>query len=181
MRSSTAWRRHGNTAELESGQNSTRKEKTMSSPSRTLRGRPKAPLPTQYAPNSSNSLQKSKLREKEAIVKGSSPTYSGQPKASSTHSQAQRCCTSVDKHLVSQDGVREFLRSHKNFLEEFILEDVPQEILERILTRKTSRKNPVSVHLDKQDVIHSLTKSIRDGVPINSILLQLSKSIADGM
>ena len=36
------------------------------------------------------------------------------------------------------------------------------------------------VHSDKQELIHSLTRSIHDGEPFNSILLQLSKSIADG-
>ena len=109
-----------------------------------LRGRPTAPLPTQYVPNSFN-LQKSELQEEEAIVETSSPTFSGQPKASSTHSPAQRCYTSVDQDLVSsEDGVREYLRFHKNFLEEFILEDVPQDILERILIRKAQRKSSAS-------------------------------------
>ena len=113
----------------------------MSSPSRMLRGRPTAPLPTQYVLNSFNSLQKSEFRGEEAIMERSSPTYSGQPKASSTHSPAQ-CCTSADQ--TSEDNVREYLRFHKNFLEEFILEDVPQEILEKILIRKAQRKSSAS-------------------------------------
>ena len=109
----------------------------MSSPSRMLRGRPTAPLPTQYT---SNSVRKNERRKGE--TERSSPTFSGQPKASSTHSPRKRCSISVDH--PSEDGVREYLKFHKNFLEEFILEDVPQEILERILIRKAQRNNPAS-------------------------------------
>lgn len=118
---------------------STQNEKTMSSPSRMLRGRPIAPLPTQYA---SKSLNKGEHRKEDVNVKRNSPTFSGQAKASSTH-MGQLCCTSVDQ-ITPENSVREYLRFHKNFLEEFILEDVPQEILERMLIRKAQRKNSAS-------------------------------------
>ena len=121
----------------------------MSSPSRMLRGRPTAPLPTQYASNSFSPLHKDELSEENSIAERSSPTFSGQPNTSSAYSPAQHCCTSVDFDLVSdlvssEDSVRDYLRFHKTFLEEFILEDVPQETLERILIRKAQRKNSAS-------------------------------------
>ena len=111
----------------------------MSSPSRLLRGRPTAPLPTQYASNSLNSLYKSEV---DGIERTSSPSSSGS-KQSSAHSPALRC-TSVDVDVdvfSSEEQVKHYLRFHKSFLEEFILEDVPQETLERVLIRKAQRKD----------------------------------------
>lgn len=109
----------------------------MSSPSRLLRGRPTAPLPTQYTLNSLNSLYKSEVDD---IEQSSSPSSSGL-KMSSAHSPAL-CCTSVDVDVVSsEEQVKNYLRFHKSFLEEFILEDVPQETLERVLIRKAQRKD----------------------------------------
>ena len=108
----------------------------MSSPSRLLRGRPTAPLPTQYSSNSFNSLYKSEVEQT------SSPS-SSDTVHSSTHSPAL-CSTSVDVDvdvLASEERVKNYLRFHKSFLEEFILEDVPRETLERILIRKAQRKD----------------------------------------
>lgn len=110
----------------------------MSSPSRLLRGRPTAPLPTQYGSNSVNSLHKSELEEEET----KSPSFSGQNKKSSTH-RPSSCCTSVDVDvdiLSSGERVKDYLRSHKRFLEEFIFEELPQETLEKIVIRKTQRR-----------------------------------------
>jgi hypothetical protein len=45
--------------------------------------------------------------------------------------------------LVSSEEVREYLRFHKTFLEEFLLENVPQESLERVLI-KAQRKSSAS-------------------------------------
>ena len=111
-------------------------KRIMSSPSRLLRGRPTAPLPTQYVSNSLNSLHKSEV---ESIAQTSSPSFSGS-KYSSTHSPARS--TSVDVDVSSSaERVKNFLRFHRNFLEEFILEEVPQETLDRILIRKAQRKD----------------------------------------
>ena len=106
--------------------------KKMSSPSRLLRGRPTAPLPTQYASNSLNSLHKSDIEQ-------TSPSSSGS-KRSSTHSTAL-CCTSTSVDVSSEEQVKGYLRFHKSFLEEFILEDVSQETLERVLVKKAQWKD----------------------------------------
>lgn len=109
----------------------------MSSPSRLLRGRPTAPLPTQYGSNSVNSLHKSELEEEET----KSPSFSGQNKKSSTHRTSSCCCTSVDVDILSSgERVKDYLRSHRRFLEEFIIEELPQVTLEKIVVRKAQRR-----------------------------------------
>jgi len=37
---------------------------------------------------------------------------------------------------LSEDAVREYLRFHRDFLEKFILQDVSQDTLERLLIRR---------------------------------------------
>ena len=113
----------------------------MSSPSRLLRGRPTAPLPTQYASHSVNSLHK-----EEATMEKLSPSFSGYNKTNSSHRRCHcHCCTSVDVDVLSSDErIKNYLKSHKTFLEDLILEDVPQETLERILVKKSQRTDSTS-------------------------------------
>ena len=47
--------------------------------------------------------------------------------------------TEVDE--MAKDGVRDFLRFNRDFLEEIIIQEVPQETLERILIRKAALKS----------------------------------------
>ena len=42
---------------------------------------------------------------------------------------------------MAKDGVRDFLRFNRDFLEEIIIQEVPQETLERILIRKAALKS----------------------------------------
>lgn len=119
----------------------------MSSPSRLLRGRPTAPLPTQYASDSSSSLHKNMEVDGEAVMeRRNSHSSSCQCANSSTHDPAPCTSTSLESlSLESADEkVKDYLRFHKSFLEEFIFEDVPQETLERILIRKALRRNSAS-------------------------------------
>ena len=111
----------------------------MSSPSRLLRGRPTAPLPTQYASNSLNSLHRSEIPEETS----GSPAFLSGGANSSTHHPSS-CCTSVDLDVLSSaDRIKRYLRSHDSLLEEIILEDVPQETLERILVRKSEKNKSI--------------------------------------
>ena len=65
---------------------------------------------------------------------------------------------------MAKDGVRDFLRFNRDFLEDIIIQEVPQETLERILIRKAALKssfeesNGIHMHTCRS-VCQSLNKS----------------------
>lgn len=112
----------------------------MSSPTRLLRSRRPAPLPSQYAP-----CTKCKSEVKE-YSHSTDPSSSSATAVSPTQTfQGIYGCGLLRKNTrvtlslfaeLSEDAVREYLRFHRDFLEKFILQDVSQDTLERLLIRR---------------------------------------------
>ncbi|KAL5456956.1 hypothetical protein EMCRGX_G034185 [Ephydatia muelleri] len=96
-------------------------------------------------------------------------------------------------NVVHRDSVWNYMRFNRDIVEEFLMQEVPEDTLERWLIRKTSREttNEVDgsqlakwkfcVHTDKRQLLLALSRKLQTCADDRSILYELSKTIASAV
>lgn len=117
----------------------------MASPSRLLRTKHSSPLPSQLKPFTSLSCNNlANLKEADEIPRPRSAYPVVYPISSNELSGIVivflfwycYCLFSFN----SATSVKDYLRYHKSFLEDFLLQEIPVAVLQKILKRKTSTR-----------------------------------------
>ncbi|KAF7284637.1 hypothetical protein GWI33_021826 [Rhynchophorus ferrugineus] len=108
-------------------------------------------------------------------------------------------CSSTSNKKLTEDAVSAYLSSHSEFLENYIMNEITAEQLERWIIRKSRRHKVQSgceetderkislsrwkfcVHADKRQMLESLTHSLQDRPTKNHVLWELSSCISSAV